>query len=231
MEPKEKSKELNRKNLSWLKEQNVDMRVGILYNYLSICQIMINELFEEEVIEKTRPWYCHQKPEDGRWSRWGYNPGSVKICDQKLKIEVPRLFDNLDETNTPLQRYEEMKELAGPLDQLLKGILVGLSMWDYRGVIDSLGESFGLSKSSVSRSFIERTEEKLKEFENRSIAHLDLVAMFIDGKYLFKEQIIICLGVTVIGDKIPLCFIQAAPENAGPIMDMLERLKERGLDY
>ena len=86
MEPKDKSKELNRKNLSWLKEQNVDMRVGILYNYLSICQIMINELFEEEVTEKAGPRYSHQKPEDGRWSRWGYNPGSVKIGDQKLKL-------------------------------------------------------------------------------------------------------------------------------------------------
>jgi transposase-like protein len=231
MEPKDKSKELNRKNLSWLKEQNVDMRVGILYNYLSICQIMINELFEEEVIEKAGPRYSHQKPEDGRWSRWGYNPGSVKIGDQKLKIEVPRLFDNLDETNTPLKRYEEMKELAGPSEQLLKGVLLGLSMRDYGGVIDSVGESFGLSKSSVSRSFIERTEEKLKEFENRSIAHLNFIAIFIDGKYLSKEQIIICLGVTVNGDKIPLCFIQAATENAGPIKDMLERLKERGLDY
>jgi transposase-like protein len=231
MEPKDKSKELNRKNLSWLKEQNVDMRVGILHNYLSICQIMINELFEEEVIEKAGPRYSHQKPEDGRWSRWGYNPGSVKIGDQKLKIEVPRLFDNLDETNTPLKRYEEMKELAGPSEQLLKGVLLGLSMRDYGGVIDSVGESFGLSKSSVSRSFIERTEEKLKEFENRSIAHLNFIAIFIDGKYLSKEQIIICLGVTVNGDKIPLCFIQAATENAGPIKDMLERLKERGLDY
>ena len=231
MEPKDKSKELNRKNLSWLKEQNVDMRVGILYNYLSICQIMINELFEEKVIEKAGPRYSHQKPEDGRWSRWGYNPGSVKIGDQKLKIEVPRLFDNLDETNTPLKRYEEMKELAGPSEQLLKGVLLGLSMRDYGGVIDSVGESFGLSKSSVSRSFIERTEEKLKEFENRSIAHLNFIAIFIDGKYLSKEQIIICLGVTVNGDKIPLCFIQAATENAGPIKDMLERLKERGLDY
>jgi len=231
MEPKDKSNELNRKNLSWLKEQSVDLRVGLLQNYLSICQIMINELLEEEVINKAGPRYSHQKPEDGRWSRWGYNPGSVKIGDQKLKIEVPRLFDNLDETNIPLQRYEEMKELAGPSDQLLKGVLLGLSVRDYGEVIDSLGESFGLSKSAVSRSFVERTEEKLKEFENRPIAHLNLVAIFIDGKYLSKEQIIICLGVTEAGDKIPLCFTQAATENAGPIKDMLERLKERGLDY
>jgi putative transposase len=231
MEPKNKSNELNRKNLSWLKEQSVDLQIGLLQNHLSICQIMINELLEEEVIERAGPRYCHQKPDNGRYSRWGYNPGSVKIGDKKLKIDVPRLFDNVDENNTPLQRYEEMKDLPEPTDQLIKGVLLGLSMRDYGSVIDHLGEGFGLSKSSISRSFIERTEEKLHEFETRPIAHHKIIAIFIDGKYLSKEQIIICLGVTIQGDKIPLCFIQAATENSEPIKDMFERLKERGLDY
>ena len=227
----DKSNELNRKNLSWLKEQSIDLRVGILQNHLSICQIMINELLEEEVIEKAGTRYSRQKPNNGQWSRWGYNPGSVKIGDQRLKIDVPRLFDNLDEKNTPLQRYEEIKDLPEPTDQLLKGVLLGLSVRDYGQVIDSLGEGFGLSKSSVSRSFIERTEEKLKEFENRPIAHHKILALFIDGKYLSKEQIIICLGITETGNKIPLCFTQAATEKSGPIKDMLEGLKARGLDY
>ena len=73
----DKSNELKRKTLSWLKEQSVDLRVGMLQNYLSVCQIMINELLEEEVIDKAGARYSHQKPENGRWSRWGYNPGSV----------------------------------------------------------------------------------------------------------------------------------------------------------
>jgi len=57
MEPMDKSNELNRRNLAWLKEQSIDLRVGILQNYLSVCQIMINELLEEEVIEKAGPRY------------------------------------------------------------------------------------------------------------------------------------------------------------------------------
>lgn len=231
MEPNDKSKELNRKNLTWLKEQSIDLKLGLLQNHLSICQIMINELLEEEVIERAGPRYSRQKPDDGRYSRWGYNPGSVKIGDQRLKIEVPRLFDNVDENNVPLERYEELKDLPEPTDQLVKGVLLGLSMRDYGKVIDHLGEGFGLSKSAVSRSFIDRTEEKLHEFETRAIAHHKIIALFIDGKYLSKEQIIICLGVTIAGDKIPLCFIQAATENSEPIKDMFERLKERGLDY
>ena len=134
----DKSSELNRKNLSWLKEQSIDLRVGILQNYLSVCQIMINELLEEEVIDKAGPRYSHKKPENGRWSRWGYNPGSVKIGDQRIRVDVPGLFDNVDEKNIPLERYEEMKELPEPTDQLLKGVLLGLSVRDYGKVVDSL---------------------------------------------------------------------------------------------
>ena len=217
MEPKSKDTQLNRRNLSWLQEQSVDIKISLLQNHLSICQIMINELLEEEVIQKAGSRYSRDKPFDGRFSRWGFNPGSVRIGDQKLKIDVPRLYDNERDKNTMLDRYLDLKQLPEPTEQLINGVLLGLSMRDYAKVIDHLGEGFGMSKSSISRSFIDRTEEKLKEFESRSLAHLQIIALFIDGKYLSKEQIIICMGVTLQGEKIPLGFVQAATENSGGV--------------
>jgi putative transposase len=231
MEPKSKDRQLNRRNLSWLQEQSVDIKIFLLQNHLSICQIMINELLEEEVIQKAGSRYSRDKPIDGRFSRWGFNPGSVRIGDQKLKIDVPRLYDNEQDKNTMLDRYLDLKQLPEPTEQLINGVLLGLSMRDYAKVIDHLGEGFGMSKSSISRSFIDRTEEKLKEFESRSLEHLQMIALFIDGKYLSKEQIIICMGVTLQGEKIPLGFVQAATENSEPIKDMLTDLKERGLSW
>ena len=230
MEPKSKGTQ-NRRNLSWLQEQSVDLKMSLLQNHLSICQIMINELLEEEVTQKAGARYSRSKPYDGRYSRWGFNPGSVRIGDQKLKIEVPRIYDNEQDKNTMLDRYEDLKQLPEQTEQLINGVLLGLSMRDYGKVIDHFGEGFGMSKSSISRSFIERTEEKLKEFESRSLEHLNVIALFIDGKYLSKEQIIICMGVTLQGEKIPLGFVQAATENSVPIKDMLTNLKERGLAW
>ncbi len=230
MEPKSKDK-LNRQNLSWLQEQSVDIKISLLQNHLSICQIMINELLEEEVTQKAGARYSREKPYDGRYSRWGFNPGSVRIGDQKLKVDVPRIYDNDQDKNTMLNRYEDLKQLPEPSEQLINGVLLGLSMRDYAKVIDHLGEGFGMSKSSLSRSFIDRTEEKLKEFESRSLDPLQIIALFIDGKYLSKEQIIICMGVTLQGEKIPLGFVQAATENSGPIKDMLGNLRERGLAW
>ena len=231
MEPKSKDTQLNRRNLTWLQEQSVDIKISLLQNHLSICQIMINELLEEEVIQKAGSRYSRDKPFDGRFSRWGFNPGSVRIGDQKLKIDVPRLYDNERDKNTMLDRYLDLKQLPEPTEQLINGVLLGLSMRDYAKVIDHLGEGFGMSKSSISRSFIDRTEEKLKEFESRSLAHLQIIALFIDGKYLSKEQIIICMGVTLQGEKIPLGFVQAATENSEPIQDLLTNLKARGLSW
>jgi len=231
MEPKSKDKELNRRNLSWLQEQSVDLKISLLQNHLSISQIMINELLEEEVLQKAGARYSREKPNDGRYSRWGFNPGSVRIGDQKLKVDVPRVYDNEQDKNTALDRYEDLKQLPEPSEQLINGVLLGLSMRDYVKVIDHLGEGFGMSKSSISRSFIDRTEEKLKEFESRSLEPLQIIALFIDGKYLSREQIIICMGVTLQGEKVPLGFVQAATENSGPIKDMLTNLKERGLSW
>ena len=231
MEPKSKDTQLNRRNLTWLQEQSVDIKISLLQNHLSICQIMINELLEEEVIQKAGSRYSRDKPFDGRFSRWGFNPGSVRIGDQKLKIDVPRLYDNERDKNTMLDRYLDLKQLPEPTEQLINGVLLGLSMRDYAKVIDHLGEGFGMSKSSISRSFIDRTEEKRKEFESRSLAHLQIIALFIDGKYLSKEQIIICMGVTLQGEKIPLGFVQAATENSEPIQDLLTNLKARGLSW
>ena len=231
MEPKSKDKQLNRRDLSWLQEQSVDLKMSLLQNHFSMCQIMINELLEEEVKQKAGARYSREKPNDGRYSRWGFNPGSVRIGDQKLKVDVPRVYDNEQDKNTALDRYEDLKQLPEQTEQLINGILLGLSMRDYAKVVDHLGEGFGLSKSSISRSFIERTEEKLKEFESRSLDPLQIIALFIDGKYLSREQIIICMGVTLQGEKIPLGFIQATTENSVPIKDMLGNLKERGLAW
>jgi len=224
-------KELNRKKLTWLADQSVDMKLELLRNHLSICQLMVNELLEEEVIEKAGERYTHQKPHSGRYSRWGYNPGSVRIGDKKLKVDIPRIMDSWENQSERLDRYEQLKNNDAPTDQLIQGVLRGLSTRDYERVIDYLQEGFGLSKSEVSRRFVERTKEKLELFQNRRLDHHEFVAIFLDGKYLAKEQIIIALGVTIKGDKIPLSFVHAPTENSIAVKDLFRDLIQRGLNY
>lgn len=221
----------DRSKLNWLLSQSRDVKLDLIQNHLSICQIMLNELFEEEVIQKAGQRYSRQKPHQGNYSRWGFNPGSVQIGDQRLRMDIPRVINTETKSFEPLESYEQVKQTDTPTDQLLKGVLLGLSMRDYDSVIDHLGEGFGLSKSSVSRSFKEKTKEKLDLFEKRDLSNYDFVSLFIDGKYLAKEQIMIVLGVTMQGNKLPIGFLQTNTENSQPIKDLFESLCQRGLKY
>jgi len=228
---KKKSKKKRLKNLKWLQSQKPVVQLDLLQNHLSICQILINEILEDEVISKAGARYSHNKPHEGRFSRWGYNPGSVQIGDQRLKMDIPRVMDTATKKFESLESYESIKQIASPSDQLIKGVLLGLSMRDYEGVIDNMSEGFGLKKSSVSRSFIERSKERLEEFESRSLETYDFVSIFIDGKYLAKEQIMIVLGVTMQGEKVPIGFAQMHTENSVPISELFRNLIKRGLKY
>lgn len=227
----DKSTTISREKLSWLFEQPIDIKVSMLTQHLAICQLIINQILEEEVSVMSGPRYSHTKPNTGIYTRYGFNPGSVRIGDKKLAIEVPRVFNKQDGSFEALKSYQELKQLDEPTDQLVNGVLYGLSTRDYHRVIDHLSESFGLSKSSISTRFIEATAEKLKEFESRRYDHLDMVAVFMDGKYLARQQIIIALGITLQGEKIPLGFVQTTTENSESIGSFLKDLINRGLKY
>jgi transposase-like protein len=57
----------------------------------------------------------------------------------------------------------------------------------------------------------------------------DFVALFLDGKIFGTDEMVIALGVTVEGRKIPLGFVQTGTENERVGREMIEGLLERGL--
>ena len=226
-----KSKEIKRKKINWLLEQPIETQLEIVSHYMEICRIFINSLIDQEVFEYTGERYNHNKPYKGRYSRWGYNPGSVKLGGQKIPIDVPRVFDKEESKNIALEYYEKLKDLPHQDQQVIFSVLRGLSMRDYGAVIDQLQDSFGLSSSSISRSFVEHSKEALEEFETRKLTSEEFIAIFMDGKCLAKQQMVIALGITITGRKIPLGVIQTTTENSTSIKGLLKNLIERGLKF
>lgn len=225
------TEKMSRQNFAWLFEQPLDLKVSILQQHLSICQLVINQILEEEVKYLSGERYSHDKPHEGRYSRYGFNPGSVNIGGKKLKVEVPKVVDNAEGSFKPLESYQELKKLDDFEEQTMQAVLHGLSTRDYRGVIDHLEEGFGLSKSSVSAKFIKASAECLKEFEDRDISHHKLLAVFIDGKYLMRQQMMIVLGITEEGEKVVLGMVQTTTENATAIGELFKQLKQRGMQW
>jgi len=202
-----------------------------LINYQHLGCLLAEEIMAEEVKLLAGTPYSRNKPHGGRYSRWGSNPGSVRLEHEKVPIEVQRLYDHEAGGTIGLKTYRKLHQMEPPGNAVMDGIIKGLSMSDYQAVIGRLAESFGLSRSSVSLRFIEESAEKLKVFEERRLDDHRFVSLFIDGKYLAREQIIIVLGITVEGEKIPLGFLQTHSENSGPIKELLNKLIERGLNF
>jgi len=227
----DKIKEINRKKVDWLLTQSIDTQLQIISHHMEICRIVINSIIEQEVCDYTGERYSHNKPNNGRYCRWGFNPGSIKLGDQKIPIDVPRILDKEEKKNIPLEYYGKLKELPHQDHQVIASVLRGLSMRDYGAVVDQLHDSFGLSSSSISRSFVEHGKEALEEFESRKLTSEKFVALFMDGKYLASEQMVIALGITLTGRKIPLGVIQTTTENSTSIKGLLKDLIERGLKY
>jgi putative transposase len=230
-EPMDKIREVNRETLEGFMKSGIDTKVSMFNQHLDLVKMMVNTMLDEEVNDLAGEKYCRNKPHEGQYSRWGYNPGSVKVGVQKVPIQVPRIFDNKDSKNRSLETYEQLHELSRPSEELIASILHGLSLRDYPQVIQKLNDSFGLSAATLSQQFVKASTAALKVFNERDLSEINFVALFIDGKYLAKQQMVIVLGVTEKGDKIPIGLTQTTTENSLAIKQLLSELIGRGLDF
>ena len=92
-------------------------------------------------------------------------------------------------------------------------VLNGISTRKYEIAVGKVPETFGISKSSVSRKFIEASARKLKELSNRDLGGDDIVAVFMDGKSFAENEMISALGVTMEGRKTVLGMVESHTEN------------------
>ena len=211
---KTKTTKIQREKVDWYLNQPLQTQLELMSHHLEICRIVINTLLDTALEEYTGARYKHDKPHGSRYARWGYNPGSVKIGSQKLPIEVPRVYDKDESGHIPLEMYEQLKLLPEQDRMMVESVLHGLSTRDYGQVVDKLTDSFGISASTVSRRFQEKSRKELEAFEKRKLNDHRYVALIVDGKQLSGEQMIIALGITDQGCKIPLGVIQTTTENA-----------------
>lgn len=216
--------------LSDVLDRGLDVKLHLLQHHAEMARLLAREIMDDEVVRLAGERYSREKPHGGRYSRWGSNPGSIAVGDERAPIEVPRVRDVEGGQERPLESYQRMKKQIGIDEQLQRAILLGLSQRDYEEVASQFADGFGLSQSTVSRRFQKRSRKVLEAFESRRIQD-DYVGLWIDGKYLATQQIVICLGLTMDGRKVPLGFVETTTENSGAIKGLLRDLVERGLRF
>ena len=160
--------------------------------------------------------------------RWGSQPGSIVMGNQQVAVEKPRVRGR-DGKEVQLDVYQKFQDPSIFQEQVFAEGLKKVSQRDYQKGLQKITSSFGVSKSSVSRKWINVTAKKIEELQKRSLKELDIRAVFIDGKRFSNYGVIIALGVSSSGKKYVLGIYQASSENHKSCLELLNDLESRGL--
>ena len=206
---------------------------GLLALSVSVGLGVLAEMMEEEVDEVVGP--------KGRWNRdrtavrHGHEDGEVTLGGRRVEVRRPRVRSVDGESEVPLASYEHFADRDPLARVVLERMLAGVSTRRYRRTQEPVGEDVEVkarstSKSAVSRTFVERTRVALGELMSRQLADLRLAVMMIDGIELKERMMIVALGITTEGVKVPLGLWEGSTENATVATALLSDLVERGLD-
>lgn len=206
----------------------VDAKVALIQALIPLALQAVSEALDAEVTALAGVRYQRAGRQPGH-VRWTTQRGSVYLGDQKVAVPVTRVRNQRTNTEVPLVTYQKLQAPRGLDDGLLRRVLVGLSCGRYQECAETVPETFGLSRSAVSRRFIRASARQLEALLTRDLTAHDIVAVFLDGKSVAEEALVLAVGITLTGEKIVLGVVQTATENARVLTEFLRMLVARGL--
>ena len=188
------------------------------------------ELVEQEITSICGERYRHIA--DREFTRWSSKETSVVIGGKKIPVShsrVRNIKSSKEKEIESINRYKD-KELLS--HRQMEQMIIGVSTRKYKRsletAIDSL-EPYSDSKSTVSRNFIAKTQEKLEAWRNEPIKE-PYPFIMIDGIVYAKTTVLVALGIDKKGNKKALGAWEGSTENSRVCIDLLQNLVERGFD-
>jgi putative transposase len=146
--------------------------------------------------------------------RWGSEQGYCLVDGQRVPIVRPRLREPGGK-ELPLGSYQLFQKASTVEETVWSNVMRGLSMRNYKEVLQQFADAYGLEKSTISEHFIEASRKKLDELMNRSLADLPLCAIVMDGTIFKGQHLVVAIGIDRLGHKVVLGLIQGATGKCG----------------
>jgi putative transposase len=137
---------------------------GLLALSVGVGLGVLAELLEEEVVEVVGPKGKHDAERTA--VRHGHEAGEVTLGGRRVAVERPRVRSADGRAEVPLATYEYFADRDPLSRSVLERMLAGVSTRRYRRTQEPVGVEVeraarSTSRSSVSRTFIERTRAAL----------------------------------------------------------------------
>lgn len=204
-------------------------KTGLLAFVHAVGRAALSEVFEEEVARVVGP--KGKRVVDRKAHRWGSTNTPLPFGGRDIVVERPRVRTKSGrEVRLPL--IEELRRHDPLPERVVEQILVGVSTRGYERSLEPVASSTRTrrtKKSSASRALVEKTKEKMSAFLGQRLDKLDLIALFVDALEVASHTVVVALGVTTDGTKVPLGLSLGSTENAAVCTTLVQSLLDRGL--
>ncbi len=208
-------------------------REGLLALSVGVGLGVMHELMVEEVEE-----VCGPKGKHDPWRvayRHGGDEGEVTLGSRRVGVRRPRMRAKDEGGEVPLETYDHFASRDVLSAVVLERMLAGVSTRRFVRTQEPVGEQVeaqarSTSKSAVSRTFVARTAQTLKELMSRRLDDVRLAVLMLDGVVLKDHTNVVALGITTDGVKVPLGLWEGSTENKTIATALLADLVDRGLD-
>jgi len=162
----------------------------------------------------------------------GQQSATVRLSDRQLRVDRPRLRKKGTGAGKEVEipAYTALQNEPRLGARMLEILMRGVSTRQYKGVISEMADTVGVSKSSVSRQFVEASEAEVEALLARRFDGVKLLVIYIDGMEFGNHVVIGAVGVDADGGKHVLAIHEGATENATVVKELLEDLVARGVD-
>jgi len=174
----------------------------------------------------------HPGKEAGEITWYGRQRTTIPLSERKLRVDKPRLRRKGEgsDKEVPIPAHEAMLAHSSLGRRVLEILMNGISTRNYRKVLPEMAETVAVSKSNVSREFIDASEQTLKELCERRFDGKEILIVYIDGIQFGQTHVIVALGVDTQGYKHVLGLREGSSENATVVKDLLTDVVSRGLE-
>ena len=210
------------------------VKEGLLAASTAVGLEVMAEMMQAEVPEIAGPKGRHN-PERAH-TRHGTEDGSLTLGGRRLPVDRPRVRTVGGEPEeATLTSYATFADTDLLSEQVTARMLAGISTRKYPVALEAVGEAVeqqatSTSKSAVSRRFVAATAERLAELCAQPLEQQRWPIMMLDGVHLGEHLLVVALGVTDDGTKVPLGVVEGSTENAHLCGRLVADLAVRGLD-
>ena len=206
-------------------------REGLLAMSVAAGVAVMQTMFEAEMTAPAGPEGKHNPARTAL--RHGTGKGSVTLGGRRVEVSRPRAR-TLNGHGVALQAYSQFAADDLLSQVVLERMLAGVATRRHARIAKPIGKvvlesATSTGRSAVSRRFIKETESALADLLAPDLTEAKIKVLMLDGSHMAGRCVIVALGITADGTKLPIGLWDGATKNKVVVRSMLADLVSRGL--